>query len=274
MKTISKKIRSSTIVRTLMKPMADIRDKRELIKYSKTEDSEFVRSFKNKHLGQRCFIIGNGPSLTGKDLDLIKGEISFACNRIYNIFGSTEWRPTYYMCVDRQCLYEEINNIKKLKGCIKFVSTRASIYGRNDNDEIHYVEIYAPFIPNVSQKMISEISIDPSVYLSNSHSVVIDQIELAIYMGFKEIYLIGVDHNYPIMIDKNGKTSIDKNIKSHFENGGSKDANLHYIYYDAATHDYQICEDFARENGIDIYNITRGGKLEVFRRKKLEEVVC
>ena len=39
------------------------------IKYRKA-----LRSLKNIHSGKRCFIIGNGPSLTPGDLDLIKNE--------------------------------------------------------------------------------------------------------------------------------------------------------------------------------------------------------
>ena len=56
--------------------------------------------YKDKHLGQRCFIIGNGPSLKAKDLDKIKGEFSFGANMIYKIFPETNWRPTYYFVED------------------------------------------------------------------------------------------------------------------------------------------------------------------------------
>ena len=57
-----------------------------------------VKKFKNKHLGERCFIVGNGPSLKNTKLDLIKNEFSFAMNRISMIFDFTEWRPSYYSC--------------------------------------------------------------------------------------------------------------------------------------------------------------------------------
>ena len=63
-----------------------------------------LAEFKNKYAGKRCFIIGNGPSLTPSDLDLIKGEYSFAANRIYYIFEKTEWRPTFYCNQDLNVL--------------------------------------------------------------------------------------------------------------------------------------------------------------------------
>lgn len=55
-----------------------------------------LKKFKNIHKGQRCFIIGTGPSLTVEDLELLKDEICFGSNRIFEIYPRTSWRPTYY----------------------------------------------------------------------------------------------------------------------------------------------------------------------------------
>lgn len=49
-----------------------------------------ILKLKNKYQGKRCFIIGNGPSLTAEDLDKLENEICFAANRIYNIFPKTK----------------------------------------------------------------------------------------------------------------------------------------------------------------------------------------
>ena len=54
-------------------------------------------SYHNKYQGQACFIVGNGPSLNSRDLNLIKkeGYITFAANKIYRIFKETDWRPVH-----------------------------------------------------------------------------------------------------------------------------------------------------------------------------------
>lgn len=266
-------MRYSQFLKTIFKPYMDNRIKREVSSYSKLADSDYIKSLKNSNEGKRCFIVGNGPSLTGDDLTLIKDEISFGCNRIYNIFNKTEWRPDYYMVVDQLVVAEEIANIKKLRGPHKFISYRAKRYGREDKDEIHYIVLYKEFSPDNTKNMIAQISEDVSKYFTWSNTVLINQIELAIYMGFKEIYLIGVDHNYPISIDKYGNKKIDETIKSHFDNGGSKEKSRNYIYIDAATNDYEVCKKYADEHGIRIYNATRGGKLEVFDRVNLEDII-
>ena len=54
-------------------------------------------------MGKRAFILGNGSSLAGVNLDLLIGETTFACNRIHQKYPEFEWRPTYYVMVDKSC---------------------------------------------------------------------------------------------------------------------------------------------------------------------------
>ena len=67
--------------------------------YEKTRYGKRIARLRNKHAGQRCFIVANGPSLRPEDLDLLQrsGEITFGMNRIYKLFDQTRWRPTYYV---------------------------------------------------------------------------------------------------------------------------------------------------------------------------------
>ena len=63
-------------------------------------NSKRLKSYKDKHKGERCFLVGNGPSLTSSDLDLIKDEKTIGCNMVYKIFDQTKWRPTYHCLID------------------------------------------------------------------------------------------------------------------------------------------------------------------------------
>ena len=268
------KLHENKGVRLLCFPAVILMKYVQRCRFSKTTDSYFIKTFKGKYKGKRCFIIGNGPSLTGEDLELLKGEISFACNRIYNIFDKTTWRPDYWMCADVECTADEIENIKALKGPVKFLrDVSLKKYKIKPEDEIHKFIIYDRFVIDRTKFVKENISTECDKYFSHSCTVTCMEIEFAIYMGFKEIYLLGVDHNYPISIDKNGKKTIDNTVVSHFAGGGSKTAALHYIYLAIATQCYQVYKDYADAHGIHIYNATRGGKLEVFERVKLEDVV-
>ncbi|HJD45240.1 MAG TPA: hypothetical protein H9909_00215, partial [Candidatus Mediterraneibacter norfolkensis] len=90
---------------------------------------------KNKHKGERCFVIGNGPSLTAEDLELLKGEITFAANRIYMLFDRTDWRPTYYFCADYVLYGTDHRKISEVDAKLRFVPLeRAFVSGKVYNE--------------------------------------------------------------------------------------------------------------------------------------------
>lgn len=235
------------------------------------DDKCKLRKFKDKYKGKRCFIVGNGPSLSEKDLELIKNEYSFATNRIYNIFQKTTWRPSFYVCVDPIQLSVNKSDIesKSMSNTVKFISCRANIGGVNCykiNDKRYYV-----INPYRDYKVKFSTNIDKFVI---THSTVVYvAMQLALYMGFDEIVLLGLDHNFKVMTDKNNKIVInDKVSKNHFSEQKESDQN---IVFDAngANRDYEAFKLVANQKNIKIINATRGGFLELFQRKCLEEVI-
>ena len=89
-----------------------------------------------------------------------------------------------------------------------------------------------------------------------SSTVTISLIQIAVYMGFKEIYLLSCDCDY-------------SGPKQHFTYYGMKsDSKAGDIMILA----YQAAKDYADSHGIKIYNATRGGKLEVFEREDFDSL--
>lgn len=267
-------LRDNKLARLIVAPYIITRNWLLKKRFANTEDAEFIRSLKGKYAGKRCFIIGNGPSLTPEDLELLKDEITFGCNRIYNIFDRTSWRPDFWMCVDAEVLAEEKENIRNLKGPVKFVRVKKITPKTEAEADLHRVIMYDKYYINKYKNKKRSVSENCDQYFTMSYTVVCFEIELAMYMGFKEICLLGLDHSYPISIDKNGKKIVDPTIKHHFEGGGSDSANLNYTYSDATTQCYEVYKEYADAHGIKITNCTRGGKLEVFPRRKLEDVLA
>ena len=109
LKKIIWKLNSNTITRELiMIPIIFFRDK--LIDLTNIKfilrGQKRLKKYKGIHCGERCFIIGNGPSLSPQDLEMLRDEICFAANRIYDIYAQTTWRPTYYGIQDLFVLRE------------------------------------------------------------------------------------------------------------------------------------------------------------------------
>lgn len=269
---IRNKLRHNILVRSVMAPFITVQREIRKRSYQFTEDASYVRKLKNKHVGERCFVIGNGPSLTVDDLELLKNEICFGTNRIYYIFDRTGWRPTYYVSIDNDVLSREISEIKKQDIENKFINICAKKYGREKKDNLHYIYVHGKFhIKRINIKQ-EDFSSDPSLFLSETCSATCTCIELAAYMGFKEIYLIGMDHRYAQMVTNDGKKHNDSSIQTYFEGMRNGD-RIAIAYIDNVTASYEKCNEYARQNGIEIYNATRGGYLEVFERVDLDEII-
>lgn len=270
--TVIYRLRSSPFIRRTLAPLIRLQREKERKEFVKTPDADFLRSLKNTRTGERCFVIGNGPSLTTEDLDRLQGECCFASNRIYYLFDRTLWRPDYYFCVDGDVLVREIGEIKKAEMPCKFLRTIAQKYGRKPEDHIRYIIQYGPFFENRAQIWQQGFSEQVDRYFSISTTVTTCAIELAVYMGFQKIYLLGVDHQFSRTINSAGKVKKHLGVTDYFS--GMKHGNDITIgNVDSMTHSYEICRDYAKNHGIEIYNATRGGKLEVFPRVNLDEVL-
>lgn len=266
-------LRFNLVVRFLLKPFMDIKSYIVMIKFSKSEDSKKIKEFKNKHKNERCFIIGNGPSLKVEDLELLKDEVTFGCNRIYEIFNKTQWRPTYYMCMDAMVYSTGVKqNIDKMTNTKKFMRNTLKKHGVKIDKNTYFFIMYYRVITRLEKFKKKNISNDVSKYFSMNFSITQTMIEFALYMGFKEIYLLGIDHNFPVIKDKNGNV-ISNNIEGHFDGAGSKDASLDMCFYDSSTSCYEAYDKYAKKKNVKIYNASRFTKLNAFEKVNLDSVI-
>ncbi|MDR1916162.1 MAG: DUF115 domain-containing protein [Synergistaceae bacterium] len=265
------------LVRILAFPFLMYSRNKSWKRYQNSEDRAYIKGLKHKHAGGRCFIIGNGPSLSPRDLDNIKDECCFGTNRIYHIFDKTDWRPVYYVSVDLDVIGNEVTSIEGADIKEKFIYDVARSHFvngrlRNNKSNIHFIRINWTFALKKNKTPCLTFSKDVSNYFTNYYTVTCTCIELAIYMGFKEIYLLGVDHNYPVQLLEDGTIIRDPSVKTYFDGmqGGERIA---VQPVDAVNKSYAVCKEYADAHGIKIYNATRGGKLEIFERVDFDKLM-
>ncbi len=269
----NRSLREKLLIRLLVAPIYILKRKKEHREYINSADSEEIKKFKNLHQGERCFILGNGPSLNSEDLDKLKNETTFASNQIYKIFDRTDWRPTYYVSIDKSFLKGEFetNGDIPVDCRKKFID----VYGKNNKKLTNSIFIFAH--PNYTVNVFNEkpkYSEDISDHISMGQTVAYTMIQIATYMGFKEIYLLGVDFSMPYIKDKHGKIHKTDEEKTHFD--GVNISYPHYIIavnYQSQLNAYLDAKEYCERNKIKIVNSTRGGKLEVFKRIPLEMVL-
>lgn len=241
----------------------------KIIKFYKSQDAINLKNLKNKHLSKRCFIIGNGPSLKAEDLDKLKNEITFGFNRIYYIFNKTDWRPTYYCCQDDKTIFKSKEEINKLKIENKFFPINFPWdYKIYFNKAKYYIlkQVDWNVDPNFSEDIIK------GIYWGQT--VAYTAIQLAVYMGIKEIYLLGVDHSFSKMENEKGEIVIDETLKDYFcEKYNTDKEDLYIPSIEVSTKAFISAKKYADDHNIKIYNATRGGKLEVFERVGFDNII-
>jgi hypothetical protein len=94
------------------------------------------------------------------------------------------------------------------------------------------------------------------------------------YMGFKEIYLLGVDHNYSKYTDANGNVVEDPTVQDYFSTAYDSDFKTSIARdLGSTTQAFIDIERLSRERSdFKVYNATRGGKLEVFQRVDFDSI--
>jgi|GEM_PF-421266 len=215
-----------------------------------------LKKFKNINKGKRCFIIGNAPSLRYQDLEILHNlhEICFGVNRIYKAFEKTNWRPTYYVAVDSEICkndYYVIENIKSIKFIRHFFS---EINWRDSN-------IYQ--FGGVSSKKI-EFSKDISngIYIGNT--VIYDSLQIAYYMGFSEVYLLGVDLDLSKKINEEGR---------HFYKWHNDKERLHEGNINHILKSFACAADVFKNDRIILRNLSRAGTWQEIKRDNFDNVI-
>lgn len=213
--------------------------------------------FKDICKGQRCFIVATGPSLKIEDLDTLNdnNEKCFGVNGILLAFDKTAWRPNYYCIADHNGLFMWLDEILSMNVNDKFVSDLGWMPDLfNGKKEFHKWHFKSEWIRGSKPKF----NIDITHGLYWARTVVCDIcIPLAMYMGFKEIYLLGTDCTHDSDPTK-------RHFVANYIRG--KESKAQRLEIDEIMLSYQSAKEYADTHGIKIYNATRGGALEIFPR--------
>lgn len=251
-------------IRDLFRPLFRMAVKPHIRRLCKKTSAQFI-SYKNKYKGCRCFIVANGPSLRIDDLDRLSanGEITIGMNRIYMLFDRTQWRPTFYMVQDPTIIRSCIKEIREqVIDSVKFVKVPGEPWYDIPNS------IYFDVDYKKADKKLPPDFYDGSNYtFADAKSVSYTALQLAVYMGFDKIYLIGADCNYsPDNKVINAQSYPDKRMYDAKKTGSLPNMEYTFLGYEAAKY-------HAEAKSIKIYNATRGGKLEVFERVSLDNLL-
>ncbi|MDP0500735.1 MAG: DUF115 domain-containing protein [Verrucomicrobiota bacterium JB022] len=234
-----------------------------------------LAALKGKHRGQRAFVIGNGPSLRIADLERLRGEITFATNGIVKAFDQTDWRPTYYVMVDHLNAENFRPLVMAAQGPQKLFAFDLFEHYREDPKALFFRKSPPP-----ADEEPPPFSYQPQARVSTGCTVTYDCLQWAVFMGIKEIYLLGVDWDYQYANDAVARQSGEYTIREQ------QDSRNHFLpnYFEPnqryleplVSKQYAAYRAARREmdqRDWKIANASRGGKLDVFPRVDFDAVV-
>ena len=163
--------------------------------------------YNNKYSGQRCFILGSGPSLIEENLSLIKNEKIFIVNRGYKALQHGLNNYDFYVCTQiKGSMKKTQMKFKKTLSFQDFIIIALWIVKIFWNGE---KEKFIPIFKHENKNSILYKSLIFNIMPSNYYdgwgktsTVVLDCALVAFFLGFKEIYILGVDLSY----EDNNKT--------------------------------------------------------------------
>tara|TARA_B100001250_G_scaffold275318_1_gene237827 strand:- start:463 stop:1335 length:873 start_codon:yes stop_codon:yes gene_type:complete len=248
-------------------------------------------NLKNKHKGEKCFILGSGPSINDEDLKPLKNEIVFALNNFYvhDDFSEimrgevekyymiapihppqteTEWKDWFsdmeqHMPKNATLIFGISNQNNNIKSILShhnlFLNFKKYWYyaGININDYYNYKP--------------RDIDITRMTWIADTISIY--SIIVAIYMGFSEIYLLGMDHNYICNNKSNYRFYKDGIHQNDEDERMLKDTSLtkhlSFSMY-KIFHQYEL---LSNNSDTEIYNTSRNSLLDIFEYVTFKDII-
>lgn len=222
-----------------------------------------LKSLRNKYEGKRCFILATGPSLNVDDILLLKDEFTIGMNNVCLLYDKISWRANM-LGVQDELVYNRIFPVLERFPENVFVSSEIGRVFPNSScfNQFPLNFYYHQYDYRYSNKLSAKYSDNAFRTVYDSYSITFSLMQIAIYMGFKEIYLLGCDCNQAV-----GKVN-------HFiENGYVESSDKLSTAADRMIFSHNEIKKFCDARGVKVFNATRGGALEVYPRVKLEEVI-
>lgn len=199
-----------------------------------------------------CIVIGNGPSLRNISVEWLKEYPTLGSNRIY-----LKFTPTYYVCVNPLVLSQFHNEIEEVMS-EKYLSETA----------LEIIDCPAMFLHSIPLKVFSY---EPLRYIYEGYTVTYVALQLAFWMGFEQVLLVGVDHRYMFDGQPNQQGLMTKDDPNHFDPTYFKGAIWNNPDLKESEFAYNLALTAFSDNGRRILNLTPDTALDVFEKGDIKE---
>lgn len=221
-----------------------------------------LRRFHNCHAGEDCFILGNGPSLGKMDLEPLQQFYTFGQNKIYLLFEKVNPDLSYLVAANPFVIEQSKAEFEAM-ACPVFLSYTAAkgcIANKPHIHRLHTLNVWS-FYEDITHP------------ICEGHTVTFVSLQLAYYMGFRRVFLIGVDHSFKQQGQSHEVQVYEGEDENHFHPDYFKGQKWQLADVYGSEVSYHLANYFYQKDGRQIFDATPGGKLTVFPKLDFEEVI-
>lgn len=217
-----------------------------------------LAALKDLHKGKRAFIIANGPSLKQTDMNKLRNEFTFGMNRIYLMFPELGFSTTYLTVVNDLVIEQTASDLAALS-LPKFLAWRSR---RHFPSELSMTQLPTFLYTSYTGPRFST---DVRGRVWEGATVTNVTLQLAFHMGFQQVILIGVDHNYTATGKPNSTVVSQGDDPNHFSPSYfGKGFRWQLPDLETSEVGYAMAHDAYRKAGREVLDATVGGKLTIF----------
>jgi len=213
-----------------------------------------IGTLRDMFRGERCFIIGNGPSLKHTDLTLLRGEYTIGLNRIYLNYSNMGYQPSF-LCVTNPNVIKQFHPEIDILSSVKFLTYRTRNLIKNRwNTYFMESRVMHDFYGDLSGQVWCE-----------GCTVTYCAMQVAFYLGFEEVILVGVDHGFSVTGEPHKLVTATGPDNNHFHpDYFGKGVKWQYPDLPASEVSYRVARSQYEQHGRKILDATVGGELQVF----------
>ena len=256
--------------RFISKSKRNVENSIERIIFFEKENVTRLKRLKNKYQGKRVFLIGNGPSLNLTPLYFLKDEYTMVFNRFNIMLERLNWKPTFYMVCDSVVAKDMSKEINDIVPMVKYAffpdihtdGTNFKKFILSKENVIWLQPYFKGFYTNLP-------------YISLGGTVAFAAMQVLIYLGFKEIILLGVDMNYKLHmgvknLGKSEITALQDDDPNHFDpRYFGKNRSYHQPDQEAVSNmlnSFELAAKVAKERGVAILNAGLDSAVTCFKK--------
>lgn len=230
------------------------------LRYGK--EASKIKQRKGQYSGKRCFILGNGPSLKNVDFGRLHGKKLITVNMLYKYPAFYQLSPLFHCALDPGFYRDEY--LDSLHAILDNRPETSLLVSSNAPGELRSrTNCYTAIFGYLPSSVVHPFNLArPSAAFVN---VVSFAIELALYLGFSEIVLLGCDFS---------QFTVRKEI--HLYDADSEQDRTAEVWQDLLGHTIAIMQheslySYAQKQGVKVVNATEGSFLDVYPHVNLND---